>query len=415
MRSRRLAHSANVTGACIVFASVLAGELNIGGIGLARGCFDRPDLTAEGFVPSQFGEGKRLYRTSNLVRYLAGGNPECLGRLDHQVNIRGNRVELGKIEAVLGDHEAITQAIVVARDDGLGDKRLVAYVGGADGVPPANELRCQLQWRLPDYMVPSFLVPLEALPLSPNGKIDREALPAPEGRTAAADYVAPRTAAEEILVQLWAGLLGRDRIGIEDNFFELGGHSLLAMRPIAQVRNVLGVNLSLRFLFEEKPTIASMAANIIATRAAKQELEGHKKTTREYSCVIPIQLAPSKTPILCVHPIGGGILRYWRSAISLGPDYPVYSIKAVGLQGEQDPLASIEQMAEHHVDRIFEIQRNGPFHLIGWSAGGLIAVGIADRLRELGHSVALLALIDTTAPSSTGYWRYNRREIERTG
>jgi thioesterase domain-containing protein/acyl carrier protein len=277
-----------------------------------------------------------------------------------------------------------------------------------------GELRAHLKQSLPDYMVPSAFAVLDTLPLTPNGKLDRRALPAPEMQTASSGYVAPRTAVEEILVQLWAELLGHEKIGTEDNFFELGGHSLLAMRLVAQVRKVLSVSLSLRFLFEEQPTIASMAAMIIATRAAEQGFEGQKESSRDYSCIIPIQLSCSNDSVLCIHPIGGGILCYRELAKSLGPQYSVYGIKAVGLHGEQDPLVSIEQMADHHVRRIFEIQEAGPFNLVGWSAGGLIAVAIADKLRKLGHAVGTLALIDTNPPSSGGEWRHNRRQVERT-
>jgi len=391
----------------------VAGELYIGGIGLARGYFGRPDLTADQFVPSPFGDGARLYRTGDLVRHLADGNLEFLGRLDHQVKLRGFRIELGEIEAALAAHEAVAQAVVVAREEG-GDKRLVAYVvGNQSKTVGIGDLRSHLKRSLPDYMVPSAFAVLDALPLSPNGKLDRLALPALEIRSEANVYVAPRTAVEEILVQLWAELLAHEKIGIEDSFFELGGHSLLAMRLVAQVRKVLGVSLSLRFLFEEQPTIASMSAMIIATRAAEQGFEGQKESSRDYSCIIPIQLSPGNDSVLCIHPIGGGILCYRELAKSLGPQYSVYGIKAVGLHGEQDPLVSIEQMADHHVERIFEIQETGPFNLVGWSAGGLIAVAIADKLRKLGHSVGMLALIDTNPPSSGGEWRYNRRQVER--
>ncbi|MGC2781044.1 MAG: amino acid adenylation domain-containing protein, partial [Bradyrhizobium sp.] len=394
----------------------VAGELYIGGAGLARGYHGRADLTAERFVPSPFGDGARLYRTGDLARWRADGELEYLGRLDHQVKIRGFRIELGEIEAALAEHAGVSQAVVVAQEDGSGDTRLVAYVVGKEKQFDAAELSTYLKRRLPDYMVPatSAFVVLDQLPLSPNGKLDRNALPQPQRTRQLAGESAPRTAAEEILAKLWSDLLGIRSVGIHDDFFDLGGHSLLAMRLIAQVRKTLGVDLPVRLLFEEQPTIAVMAAHIAVARAARHGLEIQGAGMRDHSCIIPIQLVEQGTPIICIHPIGGGILCYRDLAKSLGPDYSVYGIKALGLHGEQDPLVSIDQMADHHVARIFEIQQNGPFNLVGWSAGGLIAFAIAKKLKERGHSIGVLALIDTAPPSSTGEWRHNRRQVEQT-
>ncbi|WP_315792608.1 non-ribosomal peptide synthetase [Bradyrhizobium sp. SZCCHNRI1002] len=393
----------------------VAGELYIGGVGLARGYFGRADLTAERFVPSPFGDGERLYRTGDLVRCRTDGELEYLGRLDHQVKIRGFRIELGEIEAALAEHADVSQAVVTAPADGSGDRRLVAYVVGDEKTIDPVALSAHLKRRVPDYMVPaaSAFVILDQLPLSPNGKLDRDALPQPQRRHSAGE-AAPRTAAEEILAKLWSDLLGLHGVGVHDDFFELGGHSLLAMRLIAQVRHALGVDLPVRLLFEEKPTIGVMAAHIAVARAAKQGFEMQGSGRRDYSCIIPIQLSEQGTPIICVHPIGGGILCYRDLAKSLGPGYSVYGIKALGLHGEQDPLVSIDQMADHHVARMLEIQQTGPFNLVGWSAGGLIAFAIARKLNELGHQVGVLALIDTVPPSSTGEWRHNRRQVERT-
>jgi len=207
----------------------VAGELYVGGVGLARGYFGRPDLTAERFVPNPFADGERLYWTGDLARWRQDGELEYLGRLDHQVKIRGFRIELGEIEAALLDDWSVTQAVVVAREDSPGDKRLAAYVVGARGTAvDIGELRARLKQTLPDYMIPSAFVVLEALPLTPNGKIDRRALPAPEMQTASSGYVAPRTATEQVLASIWCEVLKVERVGIEDNFFALGGHSLLA-------------------------------------------------------------------------------------------------------------------------------------------------------------------------------------------
>jgi amino acid adenylation domain-containing protein len=243
----------------------ICGELYIGGAGLARGYLGRAALTAERFIPSPFGNGERLYRTGDLARWRADGELEFLGRLDHQVKLRGYRIELGEIEAVLRRHGSVKDAVVVARENAAGEKRLVGYVvGRGDGVrPDAEALRAHVKQSLPDYMVPSALVVIDALPLTPSGKVDRKALPAPEGGAGIvqAAYVAPRTPSEEVLAGIWAQLLELERVGVNDNFFELGGHSLLAMRVTARLREAFGIELPLRVMFEA-PTVAELSKSI---------------------------------------------------------------------------------------------------------------------------------------------------------
>ena len=241
------------------------GELYLGGDGLARGYWNRPELTAERFVPDPFDDDAeaRLYRTGDLVRWLPDGNLEFLGRADEQVKLRGYRIELGEIEAVLAEHEAVRRAAVVLREDVPEDKRLVAYVV-AEGQPAARDLRRFLAEQLPDYMLPSAFVFLDALPLSPNGKVERRSLPACDGNRPELDaaFVPPRTEAEHLLTSLWAEVLGLPRVGAHDNFFtELGGHSLLATQLVSRVRDAFGVDLPLVRFFEA-PTIAELAAAI---------------------------------------------------------------------------------------------------------------------------------------------------------
>jgi amino acid adenylation domain-containing protein len=239
------------------------GELLLGGIGLARGYLGRPELTAAAFVPDAFGEepGGRLYRTGDLTRLLPDGNVEYLGRIDHQVKIRGFRIELGEIEAVLAGHPSVRECVVLAREDNPGLRLLVAYLVGAS--PEAGleigALRTFLAQRLPDYMVPAAFVVLEALPLSPNGKVDRKALPAPDRarRERQGEIIAPRTPTEEILADIWKELLNLERLSVEDGFFELGGHSLLANQVLARVHQTFGVDLPLREVFK-RPTIAGL-------------------------------------------------------------------------------------------------------------------------------------------------------------
>ncbi len=257
-------------------AAGVAGELCLGGEGLARGYLARPALTAERFVPDPFGPaGGRLYRTGDLARWRSDGRLDFLGRRDHQVKLRGFRIELGEIEAVLLAHPAVGDAVVVAREQMQEKKlqverRLVAYLVPRRGSPASvssAELRSWLSQRLPEHMLPAAFVWLPALPLTPNGKVDRKALPEPEAVEAAAGYVAPRTPAEERLAGIWAEVLGRERVGVYDSFFELGGHSLLAMRVVSRLRARLGVELPVRRVFEH-PTLAALATEIDACGGA---------------------------------------------------------------------------------------------------------------------------------------------------
>ncbi|WP_218081857.1 non-ribosomal peptide synthetase [Anthocerotibacter panamensis] len=234
----------------------IAGEVYIGGFGLARGYLKRPDLTAERFIPDPFTPKARLYKTGDRARYRADSSLEYLGRLDFQVKIRGFRIELGEVEAVLAQHPHLTASVVVATED-----HLVAYFVATVALP-ASELRTFLKTQLPDYMIPSIFVPLEALPLTPNGKVDRKALPAPELGRIDASFVAPQTPVEQILAEIWAEILKRPEVGLQDDFFALGGHSLLATQVVSRVREVLGVTLLLHQFFEA-PTLAQLSTLLL--------------------------------------------------------------------------------------------------------------------------------------------------------
>jgi amino acid adenylation domain-containing protein len=256
------------------------GELFIGGVSLARGYYNRPELTAARFVPDPIGNepGGRLYRTGDLARWLPNGDIEYLGRIDHQVKIRGYRIELSEVEAAIGRHPAVRDAIVLAREYGPGDRRLVAYVipSGA-AAPTTTELRAFVGWILPEFMLPAAFVILDAFPLTPNGKIDRRALPAPQAGVRpdlASAFVAPRTPSEELLASIYARVLRVDRVGVEDSFFERGGHSLLATQAIVRVREAFGLDVPLLSLFE-RPTVAGMAAalgDMLEDRATLDEI-----------------------------------------------------------------------------------------------------------------------------------------------
>jgi amino acid adenylation domain-containing protein len=245
----------------------VSGELHVGGAGLARGYLNRSELTAERFIPDPFSSepGMRLYRTGDEGRFLADGRLEYMGRIDQQVKIRGYRIELGEIEAALREHEKIEEAVVIARAEESGDKRLIAYVvTGEEAGPSVSEMMEFMRERLPEYMAPSAIVKMERMPLTANGKVDRRALPAPEESRPElnTEYVEPRTPAEEIIANIWAELLMRERVGIHDNFFDLGGHSLLATRIVSHVREAYKVEIPLRWFFTEGPTVAKLAEEI---------------------------------------------------------------------------------------------------------------------------------------------------------
>jgi amino acid adenylation domain-containing protein len=270
------------------------GELHIGGAGLAHGYLNRPELTAKKFIPTPFSDdpGARLYKTGDLVRYRADGNIEYLGRLDYQVKIRGFRIELGEIESVLLQHPAIAETVVVAREEQPGDKRLVAYIVSQQTFSPtAQELLTYLKQKLPDYMIPSTFVTLDALPLTPNGKIDRNALPAPNHAVCGPHpgMTAPRTAAEELVAQIWSDIIGVEQIGIHDNFFELGGHSLLAIRVISHLRDVFNVELPLNSLFEN-PTIEALLSKIVEI-LGRPQVEAIAETEKHVNQLSPEEVS----------------------------------------------------------------------------------------------------------------------------
>ncbi|MEP6486691.1 amino acid adenylation domain-containing protein [Microcoleus vaginatus GB2-A3] len=291
----------------------VAGELHIGGDGLARGYLNRTELTTQKFIPNPFSDepGARLYKTGDLARYLPDGNIEFLGRIDNQVKIRGFRIELGEIEAVLMQNRAVQDAVVIDQEYDLNDKRLVAYVvKGQEQVLSISELRRDLKQKLPEHMIPSAFVQLEALPLTPNGKVDRRALPVPDTtRTALEEaFVAPGTPVEKMLAEIWAQVLGVERVGIHDKFLELGGHSLLAIRIVSRLRDTLKVELPISSLFAS-PTVAELAQRIEAGDREKPFLQAP-----------PIQLVSRNQNL----PLSWNQQRLWFLA-QLEPNSPVYN------------------------------------------------------------------------------------------
>ncbi|WP_163996532.1 non-ribosomal peptide synthase/polyketide synthase [Pyxidicoccus caerfyrddinensis] len=366
------------------------GELFIGGEGVARGYLGRPELTAERFVHNPFKPtpGARMYRTGDRVRWKADGTMEYLGRVDFQVKIRGFRVEPGEVETVLCSHEDVREAVVVVREDNPGDKRLVGYVVPKATTASVASIRTFLQQKLPEHMVPSALVVLDALPLSPNGKVDRRALPAPTQVGSDVAHVAPRDSLELAVARVFEEVLGVPSVGIHDDFFTLGGHSLLAVRLMGLLRERTGRTLPLAALFQAS-TVEQLAA--LARREAAP-----------WTPLVPIQTGGDLPPFFCVHPVGGGVLTYAGLARELGPRQPFYGLEAQGLDGAEPPLESILEMAYFYIEAIRTVQPHGPYRLGGWSLGSVIAFEMARALRLRGEEVEVLALIE---PSPTSYAR----------
>ena len=368
------------------------GELYIGGARLARGYLNRPDLTAERFIPDPFSSqaGARLYKTGDMARYLPTGDIEYLGRIDHQVKVRGFRIELGEIETVLAMHPAVREAVVTAQDESNDEKRLIAYlVASGQSAPSTNELTSYLKGKLPDYMVPSAFVQLDALPLTPHGKVDRRALPAPgrERPDMNQSFVAPTSKPEAQLKQIWEDLLGIEPIGIKDDFFELGGDSLLAVNMLIKVQEVFGKNIPPATLIHEA-TIEHLAS-VISSHTDEEA----------WPTLVEIQPHGSQRPIFFIHPLGGEVLGYSALAQYLGPDQPFYGLRARGMDGIQEPDNRVEDMAAHYIEEMFKIQSEGPFLLGGYSFGGIVAFEMAQQLHAQGHRTALLAILDEEAPN----------------
>ncbi len=383
-----------------------SGEITIASPHVALGYWRQPEQTAQAFRPDPTDPARRVYHTGDLGRLRADGTLEFLGRKDFQVKIRGFRIEPGEIEAQLRSERTLREAVVVPRAERPGEQRLVAYVVPMPGaVVTAADLRGALQERLPDYMVPATFVTLDALPLTPTGKIDRLALPAPppvDGARDQGDGV-PQDGLERDLAEIWAKVLGVSSVGRHDNFFELGGHSLLALRLFADIERLTGRSLPLATVFRA-PTIAELAARLRA------------EVVEHTTSLVPLQPRGALPPLYCVHQHTGHLFCYRHLVAHLGPEQPAFGLAPPGLDGMETPIDRIEHLAAHYLGAIRARQARGPYHLLGYCFGGIVAFEMAHQLLAQGEDVALLAMIETAwRPPLTRAQRWALRTRRRFG
>jgi amino acid adenylation domain-containing protein len=370
------------------------GELYLGGAGVGIGYLNRPELSQERFPADPFSAdpGARMYRTGDLARFLSTGDIEYLGRIDFQVKIRGHRIELGEIENVTREFPGVHQVVVVAREDIPGEPRLVAYLVPHDTDNfQTRELRDFLKAKLPDYMVPAAIVSLPLLPLTPVGKIDRRALPAPatENHSGVREYTAPRSQTERIMCDIWAKFFHLEKVGTHENFFDLGGDSLLALLMFAQIHKEFGNTLSLNLLFDT-PTIEQLCQAIDAGRT-----QGPKYR------VVTIRAGGNRPPLFWVPGGIGSVLAFRKVSSLLGPEQPVYGLE-FRLPQDDEPFEELTVRASHFVDQMRALQPTGPYFIAGFCSGALVAYELAQQLAAQNQKVAFLALIEGTHAKIAG-------------
>jgi len=415
------------------------GELHIGGDVLADGYLNRDELTRERFIDDPLAEavksdclgagnlaveengdapargwpaGGRLYKTGDLARYLPDGNIEFLGRIDTQVKVRGFRVEAGEIETILARQDGVQDTVVIPRKDASGQNYLVAYIVPKPGrLPSAPDIFRDLRKHLPEYMVPAQMVLLDALPVTRNGKVDRGLLPAPDGNAGGdrREYVSPANDAERALQPIWEEVFGIKPIGVTDNFYQLGGHSILAAILMSKIELRLGQKLPLETLVHA-PTVRGLSF------AMQQQLEVGN------GVLVPLQTTGNRPPFFVIPGAGGHVFTFYEIAHALGPRFNVYSLKAVGVDGAESPLDSVEQIAQRYFEEITACVPDGPCVVGGYSVGGLIAFELALRLQTAGRKVNRVIVFDVMAPGCSRkislprrVWRHLRRFVGLPG
>ncbi|WP_373863779.1 non-ribosomal peptide synthase/polyketide synthase [Nocardia rhamnosiphila] len=371
----------------------VAGELYVGGIQLARGYHARAGLTAQRFVADPFGApGSRLYRTGDIVRWRrdGAGDPavEYVGRNDFQVKIRGFRIELGEIDSALTSSDAVDFAVTVGHRNPAGVMSLVSYVVAAPGTPVDTAgVRTHIEALLPGHMVPSSIMVIDEIPLTPAGKLDRNALPEPVF-AADAGYRAPRTPLEQTVAEVFAEVLGVDRVGVDDSFFALGGNSLLATKVAARLGAVTGAEISVQWMFTEA-TVAGLAGRIVEPGAAAELSEAALRV------VLPIRETGTATPIFAVHARDGLAWSFAALTGLLPDDQPIYGLQSPAYTEPDYAPDSLAEIAARYLSEIRRIQPDGPYRLLGWSLGGVLAHAIATELQAAGEQVEMLALLDS--------------------
>nr|WP_229675792.1 non-ribosomal peptide synthase/polyketide synthase [Hoyosella rhizosphaerae] len=377
----------------------VAGELYLAGPALARGYRGRLGLTSERFVANPFGEpGERMYRTGDVVRWVdRGPQPELefVGRSDFQVKVRGLRIELGEIDTALAGHPNVSFATTTGHQRANGDTLLVSYVLLHEGeTATPEELTAYLGEFLPGYMVPSVIMLLDQVPLTPVGKLDRKALPAPDLESLRKEFVAPRSELEQAVADAFAYVLGIERVSAFDSFFDLGGNSLSVTTLVGALEKSTGRTIRLQAVFLN-PTPAGLAERMQRPDEAPSELAGQLLAP-----VIRLRPHGRKAPLFCVHPGVGLSWAYTGLTAHIPEDHPVFGLQLPSLTGAQ-PAESIEVLAEDYIRHIRDIQPQGPYHLLGWSLGGVIAQEMAVQLREAGEEVVTLALLDSYVVAET--------------
>ncbi|HJT59300.1 MAG TPA: alpha/beta fold hydrolase, partial [Ktedonobacteraceae bacterium] len=379
----------------------VTGELYLGGMGLATGYLHQEEQTRQRFVAHPFRQdaGVRLYKTGDLVYWSEEGQLVFVGRSDSQIKLHGYRIELGEIEAVIGRHPNVRDCVVLLRGEESaqsGEGRLVAYVVARQHpAPSSQDLRNFVGEQLPAYMIPSAFVFLRMLPLTTNGKVDRQQLSAVNGKVdprtllagdqsaEAKTFVQPRDAFEFQLLRIWEEILNIRPISVMDDFFDLGGHSILAVRLMSHVHKQFGQDLALATLFQN-PTVADLAIVLRQQTSLESRF-----------ALVKIQPGGSRPPFFCVHAAGGNVFSYTNLARHLGADQPFYGLQTPDLTGNGDYCDKLEEMAAHYIAAMQAVQAHGPYYLGGWSLGGVIAFEMAQQLHRRGYEVALLAIIDS--------------------
>lgn len=376
------------------------GEICIGGNGLARGYYNRPELTAEKFVnyPIDGDQDYKIYRTGDLGKVVTNGDILCLGRIDQQIKIRGFRIETEEIEHNISKLDNVNEAVVVVHTDELDNQRLVAYVQLKDDTLKIDPKDYTAVWtdglrgKLPDYMLPHFYVIIKEIPLTPNGKVDRKALPKPiiEAHVSSGDVIAPVTETEKMLTELWAKYLGVKNISTTDNFFDLGGHSMVAVQIMVEVEKQTGQRLPIALLFDH-PTIQQLANWVDS-----------KDKGIAWKSLVKVKEGGKKMPLYLIHGEGLNLLVFSGLAHNLDQEQPVYGLQSLGLNGFDEQLDTIEEIAAHYNSEILADNPNGPYAIIGYSLGGHIAIEMVKQLEAQGKEVKLLGMIDTNLKPSDG-------------